>query len=99
MDLILTNARVAGVTETDGLVDIGIGGGQIAHLGPRLQAEGRQMDLAGALVAPGFVETHIHLDKSRLLDRCRPENGTHQESIAEGAVANKKFTPDDAHRL
>jgi cytosine deaminase len=98
MDLILRNARVAGATETDGLVDIGIEGGRIAHLGPRLQAEGRQMDLAGALVAPGFVETHIHLDKSRLLDRCRSEEGTLEEAIAEVAAAKKKFTPEDVYR-
>src|SRR2546426_1947106 len=98
MDLILRNARVAGATETDGLVDIGIEGGRIAHLGPRLQAEGRQMDLAGALVASGFVETHIHLDKSRLLDRCRAEDGTLEEAIAEVAAAKKTFTPEDVHR-
>jgi len=98
MDLILRNARVAGARETDGLVDIGIEGGRIAHLGPHLQAEGRQMDLAGALVAPGFVETHIHLDKSRLLDRCRSEEGTLEEAIAEVAAAKKTFTPEDVHR-
>src|SRR6266536_3320259 len=98
MDLILRNARVAGASETDGLVDIGIEDGRIAHLGPRLQADGRQMDLSGALVAPGVVETHIHLDKSRLLDRCRSEEGTLEEAIAEVAAAKKKFTPEDVHR-
>ncbi len=98
MDLILTNTRVAGGPETDGLVDIGIEGGRIAHIGPRLQAEGRRMDLGGALVAPGFIETHIHLDKSRLLDRCRSEEGTLEEAIAEVAAAKKKFTADDVHR-
>ena len=34
-------------------------------------AEAETIDVDGRLVAPGFVETHIHLDKSCILDRCR----------------------------
>jgi cytosine deaminase len=79
-------------------VDIGIEGGRIAQIGPRLQTSGREMDLGGTLAAPGFVETHIHLDKSRLLDRCRSEEGTLDEAIAEVAAAKKDFTAEDVHR-
>ena len=34
--------------------------------------------------SPGFVETHIHLDKSCILDRCNRERGTLEEAIANG---------------
>lgn len=98
MDLILRNARVAGAAEDAALVDIGVTGGKIVHLGPRLEASGREIDVDGRLVAPGFVETHIHLDKSRLLDRCRSDEGTLEEAIAQVAAAKKAFTAEDVHR-
>lgn len=98
MDLILRNARVAFASEPDALVDIGIDDGRIVHIGSRLPANGSEMDLKGALVAPGFIETHIHLDKSRLLDRCRSAEGTLDEAIAEVAAAKKAFTAEDVHR-
>ena len=98
MDLILRNTRVAGAAEDAALVDIGVTGGKIVHLGPRLEASGREIDVDGRLVAPGFVETHIHLDKSRLLDRCRSDEGTLEEAIAQVAAAKKAFTTEDVHR-
>ena len=48
-----------------------------------------------ALVAPGFVETHIHLDKSCIIDRCSIVEGTLQEAIAETARAKRAFTEED----
>ncbi|MGH7268397.1 MAG: amidohydrolase family protein [Candidatus Rokuibacteriota bacterium] len=98
MDLILRNARIAGAAEEGALVDIGVEGGRIVQLGPRLQAGGRAIDVDGRLVGPGFVETHIHLDKSRLLDRCRSDEGTLEEAIAQVAAAKKGFTAEDVHR-
>jgi cytosine deaminase len=98
MDLILRNACVAGAAEDAAPVDIGVEGGKIVHIGPRLPAGGREIDVDGRLVSPGFVETHIHLDKSRLLDRCRSDEGTLQEAIAQVAAAKKAFTAEDVHR-
>jgi cytosine deaminase len=96
MDLIIRNARLA-----DGagprVVDIGIEHGLIAAIEPNVEAEGRELDAAGRLVAPGFVETHIHLDKSCILDRCRAEEGTLAEAIAEVAAAKRAFTTEDVH--
>ena len=38
---------------------------------PQLGGEAREVvECGGRLVSPGFVETHIHLDKSRIIDRC-----------------------------
>jgi cytosine deaminase len=46
-------------------------------------------------VAPGFVETHIHLDKSRISHRCTIREGTLQQAIAETARAKAAFTEED----
>ena len=96
MDLILRNAHIAG-RETEGAFDIGILAGRIAVIAKTLAAEGEAIDAAGRLVAPGFIETHIHLDKSRILDRCRSDSGDLEEAIAEVAAAKKSFTAEDVH--
>src|SRR5215472_13331046 len=95
MDLILRNARCVGAEQE--LTDIGIAGGKIAAIAPRLAAEGETIDLGGRLVSPGFVETHIHLDKSCIVDRVKSEKGDLDEAIAEAAKAKAGFTPEDVH--
>lgn len=69
---IIRNARLA---EDDGhLVDIGFAGDRIATIAPAgLASEAPAYDAAGALCCAGLVETHIHLDKSRIVGRCTPE--------------------------
>ena len=96
MDLILRNGRVAG-PPAGAPVDVGIDQGRIAAIEPRLEAEGREIDVGGCLIAPGFVETHIHLDKSCILDRCRAEKGDLAEAIEEVAKAKREFTPEDVY--
>jgi cytosine/creatinine deaminase len=93
MDLILRNARLAG--ESRRSTDIGIENGKIAVLEPNLRAEAETIDLAGRLVSAGFVETHIHLDKSGILDRCSSDRGDLDEAIKEVAKAKAAFTPED----
>ena len=46
---------------------------------------------SGRLVMPGFVETHIHLDKSCILDRCQCREGTLQEAIAQVAARQARL--------
>jgi cytosine deaminase len=94
LDLILRNARLAGRGET---LDIGIAGGRIAALAQNLGGEAPEQHLDGRLVLGGFVETHIHLDKSCILERCRSEQGTLNEAIAEVAAAKRAFTQDDVY--
>ncbi len=94
MDLILRNARVAG--QEDGFpVDIGVDQGRIAAIEPGLAADGKEIDVRGRLVSPGFIETHIHLDKSCLLDRCKSEEGTLEEAIEEVSKAKQAFEPEE----
>jgi cytosine deaminase len=95
MDLILRNARRIGAEHE--LTDIGIAGGRIAAIEPGLAAAGETIDLGGRLVSPGFVETHIHLDKSCILDRVKSERGDLEEAIAEASKAKAAFTPEDVH--
>ncbi|HEY4857667.1 MAG TPA: amidohydrolase family protein [Xanthobacteraceae bacterium] len=93
MDLILRNARLAG--EDRRSADIGIENGKIVAIEPHLRVEAEIIDLAGRLVSPGFVETHIHLDKSCILDRCTSDRGDLDEAIKEVAKAKAAFTPED----
>jgi cytosine/creatinine deaminase len=95
MDLILRRARPS--NRSNGLFDIGIEGGRIVAIEPSLSAEGREIDVDGRLVSPGLIETHIHLDKSCILDRCKAETGDLDEAIREVAAAKLKFTPEDVH--
>ena len=95
MDLILRNARVTGAENQ--LTDIGIIGGKIAAIQPALPAIGEIIDIGGRLVSPGLIETHIHLDKSNILGRCRAEKGDLEEAIQEVAKAKKAFTPEDVY--
>ena len=54
-----------------------------------------QIDVGGCLVVPGFIETHIHLDKSCIMDRCRSDRGTLDEAIAQVRQAKAQFTEED----
>jgi cytosine deaminase len=95
LDLVIRNARIAG--RGAATFDIGVAGRTIAEIAPRVSSEGPSEDAGGKLVMPGFVETHIHLDKSCILDRCHPDKGTLQEAIAQVAAAKSAFTEDDVY--
>jgi cytosine deaminase len=95
VDLVLRNAVVADAAGATRTVDIGVDGGRVVAIGERLGAGAQVVDLAGRLVAPGFVETHIHLDKACILDRCNTERGTLDEAIAQVSAAKRGFTEDD----
>ena len=95
MELIVKNARIAGGDGT--LIDIGVAGGRIVALQPALAAEGREVDVRGRLVAPGLVETHIHLDKTRIMDRCNVSEGTLREAVEQTAAAKRAFTEEDIY--
>ena len=95
MDLVLRNAVVADGAGKTATVDIGVTAGRIVALATRVATGEREVDLEGRLAVPGFVETHIHLDKACIMDRCRPEHGTLDEAIAQVSQAKKAFTEDD----
>ena len=97
MDLVLRNAGVADGAGTTATVDIGIAAGRIVELATHVASGERELDLEGRLVVPGFVETHIHLDKACIMDRVKPERGTLDEAIAQVGAAKQTFTEDDVY--
>lgn len=95
MDLILKNARLPQSPQRP--FDIGISHGEIVAIEPLIAAEAPSFDVGGKLVAPGFVETHIHLDKSNLLSRCTSSDGSLDKAIAEVARLKRAFTAEDVY--
>jgi cytosine/creatinine deaminase len=71
LDLIIRNARLS--DRTGDPLDVGIANGRIAAIEPRLVADAPEHDAGGCLCCPGLIETHIHLDKSRIIERCAPQ--------------------------
>lgn len=94
LDLIVRGARFG---TADGLrtADIGIADKRIAAIAPSLAADAPVVEADGGLVVPGLVETHVHLDKTCILDRVAISDGTVQEAIRETARAKRSFTAED----
>jgi cytosine deaminase len=95
MDLIVKNARP--VIAPDTLVDIGISDGRIVAVAPDLPGEGETYDAGGRLVCGGLIETHVHLDKSRIIDRCGPVEGRRVNPVTLTAPLKKDFTVEDVY--
>jgi cytosine deaminase len=67
LDLILRNGYLPGRRRP---VDVGIRGGEIVEIAPRLNATAiREIDVRDGLIAPGLVDGHMHLDKALTADR------------------------------
>jgi len=96
MDLIIRNALTLSGNELR-VADIGIRGETIAAIAAALKADGPELDAAGCLVIPGMIETHIHLDKTCIMDRCRIEEGTVAEAVRETAAAKRSFTVEGVY--
>src|SRR6516225_390558 len=95
LDLILRNACIGGrEPETK---DIAIAGGRFVEIASGISGDAPEEDVSGKLVVAGFVETHIHLDKSCILDRCESRQGTLAEAITEVAAAKRAFSEDDIY--
>ncbi|HET9545625.1 MAG TPA: dihydroorotase [Gaiellaceae bacterium] len=79
-DLVVRGARVLDPTEgIDAVLDVRVDGGTIAALGAGLDANGhRVIDGAGLVLAPAFVDPHVHL---------RTPGREDEEDIASGTRA------------
>lgn len=96
MDLIVRNATLSHAPDAPP-VDIGVADGRIIAIEARLQSDGPEFDAGGCLVCPGFVETHIHLDKSNIIDRCTPATGRQAQSMERVAAVKHTFTIEDVY--
>src|SRR6185295_16728751 len=97
LDYVIRNARVPGAAN-GGAVDIGFSKGKIAAIEPKLVADSPSYDAQGCLCCGGLIETHIHLDKSRIVDRCTPEPSRAQPDHMRRVQAVKAgFTVEDIY--
>jgi dihydroorotase len=80
LKILIRNGRVVDpATATDGVRDVLIAEGRIAEVGAGLSAPGaRVVEAEGLVVAPGFIDMHVHL---------REPGQTDKETIASGARA------------
>lgn len=99
-DLIINNARLIGYHYP---VNIHIKNGRIERievledqdLDNELDASITRYDAKGHFVCSGFFESHIHLDKACILDRCNVSEGTFTEAAEETDKAKEDFTEAD----
>jgi cytosine/creatinine deaminase len=98
LDLIVRNARLAHATDADPLLDIGIAGGAIVAVAPRLVAQGPEYDAFGKLVSPGLIESHFHLDKAMTVERVpyQPDRMA-RDHMKRTASIKHTFTHEDTY--
>jgi len=94
-DLIIRNARLS--DRPGPPHDIGIANGRIAAIEPRLVADAPEHDAGGCLCCPGLIETHIHLDKSRIIDRCAPQPRATLSPVFGVTPVKPAMTVEDVH--
>ncbi len=84
--------------EPDMFTELWVDGSGYFTAPPEGTAADSQIDLQGQLVLPGLIETHVHLDKACIMDRCCLVEGSLQEAISETAKAKKGFDPEDIYQ-
>ena len=94
MQLILRNCRLPDRV-AEGTLDIGVQDGRIVAIERTLAADGVAYDARGCLVCPGLIETHIHLDKSRIIDRCAPAERHALSPVKAIAPLKKSMSVED----
>ena len=61
-DLVLKGGRVIDpAQQIDSIQDVAVAGGKIAAVGPDLSGSVKAVDVRGALVLPGLIDTHAHV--------------------------------------
>ena len=81
MDLFIRNGRVVDPANgLDAAGDVLIQAGRVARVGPRLEAPAgiETIDVEGRVIAPGFIDIHVHL---------REPGQEYKETIASGTRA------------
>jgi len=97
-DLIVRNAQLASLPKGAPLQDIVVSEGKIAAIGTGFADEGESVDAGGCLVSAGLIETHIHLDKSRILDRSEPSPNRGTDHMKRVAAVKPSFTVEDVYQ-
>ena len=92
-DLVIRNA----ISDTGGEpVEVGITAGVITALAPAgLPPGDQEIDAAGGMVSPAFLESHFHLENALLWDGLLNQSGTLSEAIELYAAVKGQLTLDD----
>ena len=94
MDLIIRNVRLPNRPPEEAW-DIGAAGGKIVAIDRGLADAADIYEAGGRLACAGLIETHIHLDKSRIIDRCPPETAREIGPMRQVAALKPSFTAED----
>src|SRR5437763_4415689 len=93
MDLIIRNARLS--DRSDEPLDIGIAKKRIVAIERGIAAQAEVYDARGCLACPGLIETHIHLDKSRIIGRWTPQPRASLSPVKGVTPLKKDMSVDD----
>ncbi|WP_414838542.1 amidohydrolase family protein [Carnobacterium sp. TMP28] len=95
MDILLKNVRL---NDGESLKDVAIEDGRITAIEENMTATAeRVIDADGRVLIPGFVESHLHLDKALIADRKPNNSGTLKEAISVTAELKPTFTKEDIY--
>ncbi len=100
-DLVIRNGRVVDGTGLPAFVaDVAISGRRIARIGRIADRGAREIDAAGRVVAPGFIDPHTHFDAQLLWDGCaRPALSHGITTIVPGNCSLSLAPLKAAHRM
>jgi cytosine deaminase len=95
---ILSNARLVNGAGASGTVDIAVADGRITAIESRISGDATRVDAGGRFVSAGLVESHFHLDKSRILDRVAPlEDRRATDYMKRVSEVKDTFTVEDTY--
>src|SRR5436309_15791978 len=97
LDFVIRNGRLPDAAG-DRLIDIGFSKDRIAAIESNIISEAPSYDAEGCLCCGGLIETHIHLDKSRIIDRCAPEKGRDHNAMKRVSDVKHTMTVEDVHK-
>jgi cytosine deaminase len=97
VDLIIRNARLSDRL-SEGPLDIGVEHGRIVAIARGISGDADIYDAEGYLACPGLIETHIHLDKSRIIDRCAPQERSRLSPVKGVAPLKMSMSVEDVRR-
>jgi cytosine deaminase len=93
MDMIIRQARIS---DEQPLMDIGITDGRIVAIEEKIDKQiDQEIDAAGRVALPGFIEPHLHLDKAFLHRRMPARFGTLDEAIRVTGILKSKQEKQD----
>jgi cytosine deaminase len=93
--LIISNARVGNDLDPTTLY---VENGRFVAALSRDIGDCEHLDLEGRLLLPGLIETHIHLDKACIMQRCQLQAGTLAEAVQQTRAAKAEFTEQDVYQ-